>query len=222
MTALDYPESITHNLNETNTMYKLYSLPGTCSTGINALLTHLGEEFEVINPAQLPEYRTISPTGQVPALDDDGLIITEGAAIALYLLEKHNSPSLEAAPSQKAEFLRWLMFNYATLHPAYSKIFTMSKVMEHDPGLNDVLQNLADLVSNTWSIIDERLASQRFVVGDSATIIDYLIAIYASWGNYFPNQQIQIGDNTKELIGRVRELPEFIAAYKKEGIEYSL
>jgi len=41
----------------------------------------------------------------------DGQIITEGAAIVLYLLEKHNSPMLPADLHQKADCLRWLMFD---------------------------------------------------------------------------------------------------------------
>lgn len=203
-------------------MYKLYSLPGTCSTGINVLLRQLGQDFEISNPADLVDYRSISPTGQVPALEDDGLIITEGAAIALYLMEKHDSDSLKSPLRQKAEFLRWLMFNYATLHPAYSKLFAINKIMAEDPQQGDVLQALADEVSKTWAIIDARLSDRDFIVGESASVVDYLLAIYASWGKYFPNQHIVLGDNTLALINRVSELAEFKKAYESENSQYTL
>ena len=69
-------------------MYTLYSIPGTCSTGITVLLTRLGLDFEVIKRDDVPNYSDIAPTNQVPALKDGDQIITEGSAIVLYLLEK--------------------------------------------------------------------------------------------------------------------------------------
>ena len=102
-------------------MYTLYTIPGSCSSGITVLLEKLQLEYTPVKREDVPNYSDIVPTNQVPALKSpDGQIITEGAAIVLYLLEKHNSPMLPADLSRKAEFLRWLMFDYATLHPAYA------------------------------------------------------------------------------------------------------
>src|ERR1700757_1739626 len=35
-----------------------------------------------------PEYRALNPFGQIPAIDDDGVIVTESGAILLYLARK--------------------------------------------------------------------------------------------------------------------------------------
>ena len=202
-------------------MYRLYSLPGSCSTGINILLRELELNFEIINPTDIENYKEVSPTGQVPALDDHGLIITEGAAIVLYLMEKHKFDWRKTELFDKAEFLRWLMFNYATLHPAYSKVFTVNSIMTEGPVKDATLQTLADGVSNNWTIIEKRLEGREYMVGDSFTVIDYLLAIYASWNNYFPEQEIALGDNTAQLIERVSRLEVFKKSYEHEGIEYS-
>ena len=200
-------------------MYKLYSIPGTCSTGIVALLKKLGQPAEIINRDDVPDYATrINATNQVPILEDDGFLIREGAAIALYLLEKHDSPWLKGDRAGKTEFQQWLMFNYATLHPAYGRIFTVAKTMTEGDAKAKLLQQLADKVSDTWQILNERLEGRNFVVGDEATIIDYLVVIYSSWNHAFPQLKIALGKNVEHLVKNVSTLPEVQAAYEAENI----
>ena len=198
-------------------MYKLYSIPGTCSTGITTLLKKLGQPVKIIHRDNVPDYTTrVNAANQVPILDDNGILIREGAAIALYLLEKHDSPWLKVDLAEKTDFQQWLMFNYATLHPAYSKIFTVANTMDESDAKAKLLQQLADKVSDTWKILNERLAGRHFVVGNEATIIDYLVTIYSSWNHGFPQLKITLGKNVERLVDNVSALPEFQAAYAAE------
>ena len=203
-------------------MYTLYSIPGTCSTGITILLEKLAVDFKTVAREDVPNYTEIVPTNAVPALKtEDGQIITEGAAIVLYLLEKHNSDMLPADLSEKAEFLKWLMFDYATLHVAYSKLFTIAmKVKMDEAEQANVMQQLGDQTSALWEIVDKRLSDKTFIMGDQATIVDYLMAIYSSWGNYFPNVKISLGQNVERFIADVQALPEFKAGFQTEQIQF--
>ena len=203
-------------------MYTLYSIPGTCSTGITILLEKLAVDFKTVAREDVPNYTEIVPTNAVPALKtEDGQIITEGAAIVLYLLEKHNSDMLPADLSEKAEFLKWLMFDYATLHVAYSKLFTIAmKVKMDETEQANVMQQLGDQTSALWEIVDKRLSDKTFIMGDQATIVDYLMAIYSSWGNYFPNVKISLGQNVERFIVDVQALPEFKAGFQTEQIQF--
>lgn len=70
-------------------MYTLYTIPGSCSTGIHTLLNALNIPVKIINRDDVENYQEIVPTNQVPALKDGELLLTEGAAIAQYLMEKH-------------------------------------------------------------------------------------------------------------------------------------
>lgn len=196
-------------------MYTLYSLPGSCSSGIAVLMSKLGLDFDVINPSEMDNYKSVSPTGQVPALVDGDLVITEGAAIALHLLSKHGNSAVE-----DPIFLRWLMFNYATLHPAYSKLFSVNGLMEDGAEKTALMQKLADKLTETWAIVDERLAEQDVTVGSEASVIDYLLAIYTGWNAYFPTAKIDVGDNVRALVQRVAALPEFQAGFAKENKEF--
>src|SRR5215470_11179769 len=55
------------------------------------------EEIEVDLPGgatRAPAFRRLNPFGQVPVLDDDGLVIYESLAILEYLEERHPTPAL--------------------------------------------------------------------------------------------------------------------------------
>ncbi len=49
-----------------------------------------------------PEFRQLNPFGQVPVLDDDGLVLYESVAILEYLEERHPAPSLMPAGNPTA------------------------------------------------------------------------------------------------------------------------
>lgn len=199
-------------------MYQLYSIPGSCSTGIHVLLNQLEVPVEIRNRDEVENYQNLVATNQVPALETGDQLLTEGAAIALHLLNTHGDKSLANDP----EFTRWLMFNYATLHPAYSKLFAVNHAMENGPGKLALLQTLADRLSEFWQIVDQHLEGREFMHNDQASVIDYLIAVYVRWGSFFPDTTIALGDNVLNLVNRVVALPEFQSALQRENISYSI
>ncbi len=70
-----------------------------------------GEQFA-------PEYRALSPAGLVPALDDDGAILTQSLAIIEYLEEKYPLPALLPADANGRARVRALALSIACeIHP---------------------------------------------------------------------------------------------------------
>ncbi|MCF2948050.1 glutathione S-transferase [Paraglaciecola aquimarina] len=199
-------------------MYTLYSMSGSCSTAIHILLNNLNIPVDIKYREEVDNYSDICPTGQVPALQTENGIMTEGAAIVQYLMDKHQVSIL----GDKAVFNRWLMFNYATLHPAYSKMFTVNFEMPNGEVKNDFMDLLAKKTSNLWAILDNKLAQQDFIAGTQVSILDYLITIYASWGNVFPEHDIRLGENVIRVIKHVMTLPEFQTAIVKENMQFSI
>ncbi|EWH11774.1 glutathione S-transferase [Catenovulum agarivorans DS-2] len=201
-------------------MYTLYSMPGTCSTAIHTLLNQLERPVKIIPFDQVNNYHQIAPTKQVPALQDGDTILTEGAAIVLYLLEKHGINLDDWGDKQ--QFYYWLMFCYATLHPAYSKLFASMTKMPDSDARNDFYQNMAERISELWQIVDRQLANNDYLVGDKLSVMDYLIAIYANWGNVFPELSFKLGDNVIQHVEKIAQLPEFKLAYQREGAIHSI
>jgi glutathione S-transferase len=199
-------------------MYTLYSMSGSCSTAIHILLNSLNAPVNIIFSKDVDNYHELNPTGQVPALKTDHGLLTEGAAISLYLLDQHKAHS----NCDVLDFNKWLMFNYATLHPAYSKMFTTQFGMEEGTQKQQFLSLLAEKVSELWKIVDVRLAENDFMAGDQVSILDYLITIYAGWGNVFPQVNIPLGENVLRVIKHVMTLPEFKIAIQKEDMQFAI
>lgn len=206
-------------------MYTLYTIPGSCSTGIAVLMKKLGVEFKSVKRDDVQNYTDIVPTNQVPAIvTPTGTVITEGAAIAMYLLEKYGQSDLPQDIESRAEFYQWLNFDYATLHPAYSKIFSIyfNETLSDDVKGN-LVKSFADKLSDTWSILDKRLANQKYILGDTPTHVDYMAAIYTSWNKaYFDDVKIELGENVKRFVKDVQSLPEFQAGYEADNVEFKL
>lgn len=203
-------------------MYRLYAIPGSCSTGIHVLLNRLGQDVDIIDRASVPDYAQLVPTNQVPALVAGDELLTEGAAIVFHLLETHGG--LPTAPEELRQFRQWLLFDYATIHATYSKLFMAgtTDVVTHAESRTALIDHIAERISTLWAIVEARLDGRSWIVGDAPTVIDYLMAIYVNWGNAVPQARIEIGPRTRDLVTRVVALPEFQQALKREGIEHRL
>ena len=102
-------------------MLKLYDyeLSGNCYK-LRLLFSFLGVEYksELIdfypgNQHKSPEFRQINPLGQLPVIDDDGLVLRDAQAILVYLASKYD-PSGKWYPRDNVEMLgqisQWLAF----------------------------------------------------------------------------------------------------------------
>jgi GSH-dependent disulfide-bond oxidoreductase len=125
--------------------------------------TRKGEQFT-------PEYLAINPNAKVPAIVDDGTIVFDSNAILLYLAEKTGQFLPADAARNRGQLLSWLMFAATGLGPfcgqaVHFKHFAPEKV----PYANQRYQYEA---RRHFSILDSHLASRRYMVGNSYTIVD--------------------------------------------------
>ena len=85
--------------------YTLYYMPGACSMAVHVVLNELGQEVTLENAKADPKpagFLKANPRGQVPVLVDGDLVVREGAAIMIYLLDKHTSPLLPRSGKERA------------------------------------------------------------------------------------------------------------------------
>jgi len=205
-------------------MYKLYIMPGTCSMAVHIVLNELNQPVELINisassgAANRPEYLKRNPLGSVPALDDDGHLITEGAAIITYLLDKHKSPMLPASGKERATALQWLMFANATMHPVYGRGFFLKRATE-DATQAALLKSTVERINELWAIVDKKLGETPYITGSSISAADILLSVIANWsGNISPD--IQFGENSKRLFKEISNRPSAQKAFASEQVEY--
>ena len=113
---------------------QLYLAPGACSFVPHAMLEIAGAAYE---PTMLKlhkgeqygdAYKAINPRSQVPVLVDDGQVVTQIAAITLYLDEKFPQAGfLPKSGVARAKALELLMWMNNTVHPTFTHVFMPNK-----------------------------------------------------------------------------------------------
>jgi len=204
---------------------KLYYYPGVCSLSVHVALHELGleHELEQINifngDNRKEEYLKINPRGQVAALETDEGIITENAAILIYLNDKHDGNLFPQSGYDRAMALQWLMYANSGLHGAYSKAMFLKKNSCPDEKVKEAaFQNVQD----HWDEIERHLneAGSDFMVGDKMTAADIYIAVVAAWA--FLGKPLNFGDKTRAMVERVVASESFQKSIDAEGVDYKL
>ncbi len=204
-------------------MYTLFYSPGACSMAVHVVLNEVGADCKLENISlsegknRSPEFLKINPRGQVPVLQDGNKTLREGAAILVYLAEKHNSPLLPKSGQERADAIEWLMFCNATLHPAYSRAFFLMRAAK-EPAKEELLTIVTNQINKLWEEVEERLNNNNYLAGNKITVADILLTVIANWSRNFP--QIKIGAKTKDLLKKVIALPSYQKALEIEKVEY--
>ncbi len=129
--------------------------------------TRKGEQFR-------PEFLKINPNAKVPAIVDADATVFDSNAILLYLGEK-TGRFMPASPAARGELLSWLMFVATGVGP-YSGQAVHFK--HFAPKGNDYGNTRYQFEAmRHYAVADERLASRRYLLGDTYTIVDM-----ALWG----------------------------------------
>lgn len=210
-------------------MYTLYYSPGACSLATQVVLHELGQTVEIKDVQQLENFKAINPVGAVPVLldDDKGYTdkaLTEGAAIILYLLNKHENTLLPATGHAHQQGIENLMFANATMHPSYGRLFFIAQHISdesiHDKKIKQAaFDTAAESINYLWQVVEQKLAIQAqgeiFLGGEKPSAADILLAVYSRWGASFP-VEITLGPKVQKMLTAVLALPSFKKALAAE------
>jgi len=165
----------------------LYSAPGTCGRVAAIALEEAGVEFEtrvirfLKGEHKSPAFKAKNPKGKVPALEIDGIVLTENVAIIDYLAERFPEASLmpkAARLADRAERLADLCFCAATLHPLVTRI-RMPQVFAGPENVEKVWANACEAMREYFQLVENRLAAGSWWYGDQWSAMDgYLYWVY--------------------------------------------
>jgi len=121
------------------------------------------------------EYLAVNPMGKIPSLMHGDKLVTESAAIVMYLAESFPEAGLEVYASSplRNEYLRWFFFAPGTMEPAI-----ISKAMGFD---SQEYKPFADIESVASTLV-AALEGRAFIVGDTFTAADVVIGSAINWG----------------------------------------
>jgi glutathione S-transferase len=118
-------------------------------------------------------FEPISPFKQVPAIDDDGYILTESGAILLYLAEK----SGRLIPSDlkgRAQVYRWLITSLNNIEPFALPVFFADLFGDSNPHMKAQRPWHVAILARFFPTLDGMLAGQDYLAGGEFTVADII------------------------------------------------
>ncbi|GGX99199.1 glutathione S-transferase [Litchfieldella qijiaojingensis] len=169
---------------------KLYGFGPTRSLRALWGLGELGEEFEFVSVNLVegenhhPEFLRLNPAGKVPVLVDGDFVLTESAAIVLYLAEKYPAKGLLPTDiKERAQVYRWVMFAMTELEQPLWRITRHTMLYPEEKRLPaDIALARQDFVDMA-TVLDRHMAGRQFIVGDGITVADCVTAYLMDWAN---------------------------------------
>lgn len=153
-----------------------------------------------------PDYLKLNPFGQVPVLDDDGIIVWDSTAILIYLANKYGDESwLPNDPEGAAMVQRFLSIASGEVFrgPCVARLITVFDApLDH--------QASKATAYKLFEVLDAHLAHQDFLAADHRTIAD--VACY-SYIAHAPEGDVSLEEypHIRSWLKRVEALPGFIA-----------
>ncbi|WP_434570665.1 glutathione S-transferase family protein [Pseudomonas sp. Z3-8] len=151
------------------------------------------------------DFLAINPFGQVPVIDDNGVVLADSNAILVYLANKYGDGRwLPTDPVGAARVQRWLSVAAGPLHagPATARLITVF-------GASHNAEDVIARSHNLLKVIDQELSNSAYLVGDTPTIAD--IAGY-SYIAHAPEGNVSLQDyaHVRAWLARIEALPGFV------------
>jgi glutathione S-transferase len=169
-------------------MMKLYARPGAGSAAIEALLAELGVPVQievVLRPIPERFYR-LNPRGEVPVLElDDGSVMTESAAMMIYLADLHGFSPKPDSP-KRPQFLKWMLFMATTLYMSDLRMYypeRYSTDISHAEAIK--AKAIADM-DREFEILSNGLGEGPYFLGEEFSAADIYAPMLVSWAADVP------------------------------------
>ena len=168
-------------------MIRLHHCHQTRSMRSLWLLYELGVKFELLvypfdKTLREEPYRSLNPTGRVPTLEIDGVVLAESGAIAEALCERFPEAALGRDPGH-AERLSWLNWiHFAETISQHCAALTQQHVALYDDAMRSpiVMQLEAKRLAKTLRTVDGALRGEYLLSGFSAADVSVGQAVYMS------------------------------------------
>jgi glutathione S-transferase len=197
-------------------MITLYHRPNTRSTRFIFLLEELAAPYTI----QLVTTRTKDgggardpanphPHGKVPAISDDGVVVFESAAVALYLTDRfpENRIGPTVGEPERGAYLSWLAYYAGVLEPAFLSKFMSWEVPRGTAGWVPVEEAMPAVIA--------RLSQVPYLAGERFSAADVLYA--TSFALFAKSPVLPPSPVISDYVQRVTSRPAFARAMARQN-----
>jgi len=150
---------------------------------VRLLLSFLEIEYEsvvvdlLIDEQHREPFLSINPRGEVPVLEDNGLILRDSMAILVYLATRHDKGRwLPKDPAEMAHVMEWLAFAASWIQYG---VFTARAIVAFGLNGNGVPSDFAGSLeeatlrgNKSLEILEKQLSDQEWLCGTKPTVAD--------------------------------------------------
>jgi GST-like protein len=205
----------------------VYGQKGSGSVTVEATLLLLGQPHEVVEvaPTERPkdgdltdaQMALINPMQQVPAIRlPDGRLMTESAAILIWLADRHPDSRLAPAPDdpRRVEFLRWMMFVSSQIYAMIWITEDVRRLAADESHETVVRSRVHDRMVECWRVMEAQVSPGRYILGDALSVLDVYVAVTSAWG---PGRKrfYEIAPELTKVVRRVDADPRLAALWKE-------
>jgi glutathione S-transferase len=160
--------------------------PNTRSGGTRILLEELGapHELRVVNmkagEQRKPAFLAVNPMGKVPAILHRGELVTEQAAVFMYLADLFPQAGLAPALDDRLRgpYLRWMVYYGSCFEPAL-----VDRAMKREPAAQ-AMSPYGDW-DTMFKTVTDQLAKGPYLLGERMTAADVLWGTALTWTTAF-------------------------------------
>lgn len=173
-------------------MIKLYGTPPTRALRAMWLLNELDLPHEII-PIDLtageqmtPEFLALNPGAKLPVLVDGDMVVSESAAIQLYLADKYGErfPGGGLIPDtveDRARMYQWLFFLMTEIEAPLWRIALHSFVYETEEQSATEAALAKRDAARMIPVLEQHMQGRDYLVGDALTVADFNAAFTLDW-----------------------------------------
>jgi glutathione S-transferase len=166
-------------LDRGNMTLKIYGVPRSRATRTLWMAHELGISFELIEVppgaegSRKPEYLRLNPNGQVPFIDDHGLILWESMAINLYLAKKHGAPIGPANLAEDGQMTMWGFWTVNEIEPHASTVLYNTAERPEAERSSAALTTALNALNTPLMVLEKKLQEgSGYLVGRRFTVTD--------------------------------------------------
>ena len=164
----------------------LYGSPQSRALRVMWMAAELGLDFESepiswTDPAlKQPGFLRINPAGRIPAIDDDGFVLSESLAINLYLARKHGSALYPNSLQDEARTWSWTLWAVFDLEAPLESLRRHRAWLPADEREPAVADEAETRVNAALATLDAALQGRAYLLGDSFGVADLNVACVLS------------------------------------------
>jgi len=140
-------------------------------------LEEIGLPYEIVgmdhpnHDLDSPAFRALNPFGQIPVIDDDGVVVSESGAILLYLARK-SGKLMPHDLAGEAQVLRWSFTALTTIETPVLSLWFIDLSGGKGSKPSEALRGWAEM---RLKQLDGWLKSRQFIATEDFTVADILM-----------------------------------------------